>query len=543
MKDKRALPLFLSSGVLLGLSFPPINLWALAFVAFVPLLYAVELRDGKKVFLPSYLTFFVYCLITNYWVGGWRAGTDPFLMIAGVALSFANPFFFLIPMYFYFSIRKRASLNLALWTFPFIWTAYEWFRTLTELAYPWVNIGYSQTANLYWAQIADLAGVWGEAFIIALINVLIFKIFLTLKSKKETKEIVRKSKIAPLAVAALVLFVLPYIYGAFKMERYSYPNLIKSSKTVGIAVVQPSINPWAKWSGGVMSQIKRHIALQDSLLAENDDFDIAIWTETSIPFIDLYFNAEHNFGILEDWADTSNISILTGFADIYVYEKDEPKPASAKKFGNSDRYYDSYNAAVIINPSYESDSAQIYRKMKLTPFSERFPYEEILSFAKEWFQWGVGISSWTEGKKQFPLILKRNGDSVKIGTIICIESVFPKFVSNYVNLDAEVLTVITNDAWFDYTAGPPQHFDIARTRAIETRRCVARCGNTGVSGFIAPNGEVISQATQYKALAASEELPLVNDVSFYAKTGDWLPLGSALIAICVWLFGKARRRT
>jgi len=152
---------------------------------------------------------------------------------------------------------------------------------------------------------------------------------------------------------------------------------------------------------------------------------------------------------------------------------------------------------------------------------------------KDVLQWGVGISSWSVGEKLEPMVLLKDNDSVKIGTIICIESIHPAHIRELVNKGTNVLVVITNDSWYDGSYGPYQHNIMSIARAIEHRRYLARCANSGISCFISPTGKIISQAPQYHKAGVSFPVPLIdaNELTIYARFGDVLPL--LCLIVCV----------
>jgi apolipoprotein N-acyltransferase len=126
----------------------------------------------------------------------------------------------------------------------------------------------------------------------------------------------------------------------------------------------------------------------------------------------------------------------------------------------------------------------------------------------------------------------RNADTIaRIGTIICIESIYPDVARDMVNDGADVLAVITNDAWYNGTWGPRQHYDIARMRAIEMRRPVIRCANSGVSGIIDADGASIMELPDMQRLAAIGTVRPGHELTFYARYGDWLPVVSLVITL------------
>ncbi len=507
------------SGALLALSFPPMPFNLLAFIGFVPLLFALD-QNPKRPFLMIYLTFFIYHGGTNWWIIGWQSEADPFLIVAGIATWIVHPFIFMLPMGIYLYMKRKSGTDIALWYFPFIWIFYEWFHSLGELAYPWLSIGYSQINSLMWVQFAEITGVWGVGLVIVFLNIIFYKIILQIRRQKSAEG---KISVSPKLIALhLTLFILPFVYGSFVKNNYNYENDLKENQTARIAVIQPNINPWIKWENSVMEQMLIHIRLQDSLDNKFPNIDLSIWSETAIGYYSYNMNVNHQFGFLQNWVDTNKIALMSGFADIFIYPTPDKASVTAKDFhGDKTKKYDSYNSALLLLPG-KKDDYQIYRKMKLTPFSERIPYIQQLPFMRDWFEWGVGISSWAPGEKQENLKIVKQSDTIQIAPIICIESIFPGFVAGFVKNGAGIISIITNDAWFDHTFGPTQHFDIARMRAIETRRYVARCANTGVSGFIKPNGEDLVKLDQYVSVGLAADIPVLTEKTFFVKYGNYI---------------------
>ncbi|MCX7737581.1 MAG: apolipoprotein N-acyltransferase [Candidatus Kapabacteria bacterium] len=537
MKKGKNILLSLLTGFLLGISFPPMPFSLLAFIAFVPLFSVLE-KKPKRPYLLIYFSFSLYHLISNWWLSSWQSDTDPYLIVSGIAVWLVHPLFFILPSIIYKIIRKKLSFEFSIMIFPFIWTVFEWFRTFGDLAYPWLTIGYTQVYNLYWLQFIDLTGIFGASFFIVLFNSIFLIILKKIQSNKLLPNPVGFLKIKNLKLLLLSLIaiiIIPYIYGFVKVNEYNFEKIKDSSKFARIGVVQGNINPWRKWEISTLEQIFLHKNLQDSLINTVGKLDLVIWPETAITFHSIELNSEYNFNFLIEDLVEKQTSLLTGFADIVFLKPGEKISATSKKFfGDETRYYNSYNSVLVLN--YFEDKTknpQIYHKMKLTPFGERVPYVEHLKFALKWLEWGVGISSWSIGTEQKNLIIENPEQNFKIAPIICIESVYPEFVSNFSKLGADILCVITNDGWYDYTFGPEQHYQIAVARAIENRKFLVRCANTGISGVIQPTGFSLIKAPQYSRMAFASEVPIIKGSTFYAQYGDWLPLSSLFILIGV----------
>lgn len=530
MKKNTRILLSLATGVLMVLAFPPMPFYFLAFISFIPLLYLID-TTKKFYFWNTYATFFIYQIGTLWWVSSFQEKTDPFLMASGFVLDVFHPFYFMVPIILWLVIRIRMPRRLSLYLFPFIWASYEWGRSITEMAFPWISVGYTQVYNTSWVQIADLFGVFGTSFIIVLVNVIIYDLIYNYKNDASTfKE--NKWQYSSL----FLLIVLPIIYSNIQIARYDHESLLKTNETINIGLIQPNIDPWDKWSAGPEDQVMTLINYSDKLLDSVPDLDLIIWPETSILYLNNSFNLEHNFGFLADWVDTNDISLLTGFVDIVIYDKDAPSITKEMYFGGKDVKYDNFNSALLL----DSGGYDIYHKMKLTPFGERVPHVEIFTFLTDFIDWGVGISFWGKGTEQKNLsVLNTN---VRLAPIICIESIHPTFVKDFSNKGANLYTVITNDAWYDFTPGPEQHALISAFRAIENKRYVARAANSGVTCFISPTGKIMQRADQYKQASIAMTIPTIDNVTFYAIYGEWLVYFCLLTSVFFLIYSVFKKK-
>lgn len=537
--NKKNVLIAATSGILLGLSFPPYPFPFLAFVGLLPLLFLLHTNDElTHRYKYIYLTFFLYHGLTNWWISSWQSETDPYLMASGIAIWLAHPFFFHIPFVFYYFIKKKFGKDTALWTFPFGWTAFEWLHSLGEASYPWLSLGYTQIFNQYWIQFVDITGVWGSTFLIVLANVILLKMVLNLREKNASFKSILKIE-PKLSAALLAIILIPNIYGLIRVQSFQHSDLLDEKSSLKVAIIQPNINPWQKWESKGIDQVLLHQAIYDSLAASIGPLDLCIWSETAIPSVSISVNQGHFYPFLDEWIERNNVSLMTGFSEYYIYPDNSTAPPTARKWIlDSSQLWEPFNAALMLNPYPDNQlNPQVYRKSRLTPFAERLPYADKISFAQSWFQWGVGISSWGIGREQYTLKVENKGKTAEIGSVICIESIYPDFVAGFVREGAQILSIITNDAWYDYTIGPEQHYQIAAMRAIETRRYIARCANTGVSGIISPSGKSILRANQYEQVGIAASIPLLSENSLYVQFGDVFAILVFAVALLFVLFG------
>lgn len=526
-----------SAGIILGFSFPTFPLFVFAFVGFIILFFLFSDENLKGKYLYLYITFFIYHAMSNWWIGSWQPESDPYLTISAIALAIAHPFFFMVPFAFLFKIRQRFSYQHSLYFFPFIWVAFEWVHNLGEFSYPWLTVGNTQIYNFYWIQFIDITGVWGASFLIILVNVIIFDILNSIQNTRNFKSAIFQKKV--LITFLVLIFIIPMAYGFFRLN--DIDNRINEEKEkITVGIVQPAINPWKKWASSLDEIINVQFNISDSLVRSETKPDLVIWNETAIP---KYINTVDKFTYeyLSNWVVNSQTSILTGFAELKLFNS-QNKTATARFDSNSNNtYFESYNSLLLLNNSTPTNPI-VYQKMRLTPFAERLPYSEALLFMRSWFEWGVGISAWGIGKSQHNMDLLLNDKSISIGPVICIESIYPEFVRNTAKNGADFLVIVTNDAWYDYTPGPEQHYLIACMRAIENRRYIVRVANTGVSGLISPKGNTVSRLEQYQQLGLNLTFPILKIDSIYVKFGDWFAIIASFISIITFIFSYFKKK-
>lgn len=533
MKNKN-IYYFILGGISLALSFPPFPFFPLAFIAFILILHGIEEninQNNNKFFLKFYFTFFLYHTISNWWISSFQENTDPYLMISGFVLDLFHPLFFLIPMYIYLKVRNSIKREFAVLLFPVIWVGWEYFHSLGELSYPWLAIGNTQINNIYFVQIADIFGVWGISLSILIVNVLLFLGFeKLLKSNKKFNRYL---------FILTFLMITIYSYGLYSFNKYDNDSYNSNNKLI-ISVIQPNINPWDKWASGPIEQIVQNMKIQDSLNLIKKA-DLTIWPETSILRINNRINKDKNIPFLENWSNTNDISILSGYVFDYEYKQNQERQMSARFDIIDSVWEESYNSAIMINPSIEEK--EVYFKGKLTPFAERIPNLEYFYFLSEILKWNVGESSWGLGERKLNLKVNNiNEEEVFIAPIICIESIYPNFVREFTYDGAEIISIITNDAWYDGTPGPIQHFNIARMRAIENRRYIARSANSGISGFIAPNGETVSQSENMVKTGLTYDIPILKNKSIYVEYGDVLAKVLMYLTLIIFIYCTIYRK-
>jgi len=512
--------LLMLSGILFGISFVPFPFpfTLLLFVAFVPYFFVVTKKQTLlKVNSASYLTFFVMSLVTVFWVGSWQSAADPFLMISGVVLVLFLPCVMLINSTLYFLSRKVFKKDLSLYFFPFFWVTGEYILTLTDLKFPWLTIGHGLAKFTSFIQLADIVGAFGLSFIVLWINIFIYK---GIKSFKENAKV----GWIYLSVAASV-FILIIAYGFVKIS-----SSADDEKKIKVGIIQPNLDPWNKWELGSLDQIlENYFELSQKCVDEGAQ--IILWPETALPVYLLSGTYQNEVDSIYSFLKKNNVSLLTGMPDFIIYDKDAPRNAKYSEVGKY--HYVTHNSILLLQPN--QNEIQRYGKMQLVPLGEHTPFVDQLPFLGDLLKWGVGISGWNVGQDTTVFKFVNNKDTIKVGGLVCYESVFPTFPNYFVDRGAQFLTVLTNDSWYGKLSGPYQHKEFANLRAVENRRAVVRCANGGVSCLINKFGVTEVETEMFTRTHLVVDVPLNYEKTFYTKNPLIIPVLSSAFAL--WIFG------
>ena len=387
---------------------------------------------------------------------------------------------------------KRAFGTHALALAAPIWVTTELGRQYLWDGFPWALLGYSQVTVLPVAQVASLIGVYGLSALLAV----------TATGAAALAMCRGRARVMYPAVAAL-LAAASIGWGA---ARLAASPLLQSGAPVRVAVIQGNIPQDDKWNPALRDAITdKYIAMTREALAAGATF--ILWPESSTPF---YF--EHDLlrgGAIRRLAVEAGATLLIGSDQV------EPMKAVPAAQPPDARYY---NAAFLVKPNGEVGA--VYRKMHLVPFGEYVPLANLLFFVGPIVE---AVSAFTPGTD--PVLLPVDGHMAS--TAICYEVIFPSLIRQFVNGGSELLTTITNDAWYGRSSAAYQHWEQASMRAIEQGRYLARAANTGISGFVDPYGRVVEQTGLFHEAVIVGDLRFITERTVYSRIGDlvaWLSL-------------------
>lgn len=521
------------SGVILGFACETPGITILLFIAFVPLLIVEEnlaqqpTNKSLSVFGYSYLTFFIFNVISTWWIY--------YASLAGAVMALLfNAFFMAVVFYLFHFVKQKVGKREGYIGWVLLWIGFEYLHLNWELSWPWLTLGNGFASKIEWVQWYEYTGHLGGSVWMLVINIIAFNIIQRVG--------IEKKKIATQTgrIIAFVFFlIVPIIWSYLISSNYK-----EKEDPIEVVVVQPNIDPYTDKFGGMSEsdQIDRIFDLAESKMDENTEYVVA--PETSFPAN--YWEHELKFIYGTDRAKIMldkfpNASYAGGLSTARLYTEGENYPYTAQKFrDNSPGRYDIYNAAVQIDTSYQFP---LHRKSKLVLGAEKMPFRKYLTFMGR-LSIKLGGTSVSYGYQEHPTVFKNNEGTI-VAPVICYESVYPEYVGEYIEKGAQLIFIITNDGWWSNTAGYKQHFDYAKILAVSYRRSIARSANTGISAFINQKGEVSQKTAYWEQAVIKGNINKNDERTFYLKYGDYLGRTAALFSLLLLLlaFVKSRNKT
>ncbi len=462
------------------------GLGLLSFLALVPLFLAVFKSKKEKAKLIGFIWGITFFSLLLWWLvptvstyGGIHISISCIVILClccylaiypALWAHFLKNFLVIRPSPF-FTILFSSSL----------WIILEYLRQKILSGFPWGFISYSLSTHPLFIQTADIWGIYGIGFLLLALNAFI-ALFL---NKKLDKNFIIKG----ILLAAIISFFL-FFYGQIRLDEKNDTGLFWGS------AVQASIDQSQKWNPSYQDfTVNRYIELTKKAKEKKKGLKLVVWPETSMPF---YFQNDSikRKRVLE-LAKKENLYILLGSPSYKFTDKGKI------------RYL---NSAYLIGPDIQR--LKRYDKQHLVPFGEYMPFGPLTSWARSFLPTAGDFIS---GKSSSPL----SAGPFKIGVMICFESIFPEISRKEVKEGANILSVITNDAWFGKTPAPRQHADMAIFRAIETRRWLIRAANTGISRIISPRGEVVSESRLFIPEFILSKIGLNEDITIYVRFGPY----------------------
>jgi apolipoprotein N-acyltransferase len=520
MKPTTALLLSLFSGILLSLGWPVSGFPLVLFFAWVPLLWVEHklsehsTKPVPRFYMLALLCTFTWNLLSTWWI--YQAS------LGGAAMAIvANTIIMAMVLYLFHWVKIKAGKRTGYIALIFFWMSFEGMHYEWDICWPWLNLGNGFAGFPEWIQWYEFTGIYGGTLWIWTVNLLLFFVFRGLPENRNPKTI----------VLPVLVVVLPIL-----ISLLMFVNTQDKGEEIKAIVIQPNIDPYTEKFDGLDAdeQLRRILSLAEQGMDENTH--LIVGPETAI--VDNIW--EHEFeedeaiiALKRFMADKPNASLLLGASTLKLFEPGEALSESARKFHKADMYYDSYNTALCLNQQGE---IQVYHKSKLVPGVEKMPWPFIFKHIEK-FAIDLGGTTGSLGVQNEPTVFSFKNKKHLAAPIICYESVFGDYVSDYVRKGADVLVIITNDGWWGNTPGYKQHLELGTLRAIETRRSIIRSANTGISCFINQRGEIYQPSEWWKPQVIKGSVLARNDLTFYTKFGRayFIMVCAGSLAVLLWM--------
>ncbi len=502
--------LAVASGLALALAFPKFDVNFIAWVAFVPLLLAVDGESHRNVFLYSWLQGFACYTASIYWVTitlHHFAGLPvvlailPLLLLAAVIALYTG-----VAVWAAAFVTARLGLSMVL-TLPIAWTAVEWIRTYFPIGFPWNLLGYVAYQNLTLVQFAEFTGVYGVSALIVFFNVVLYVVLFRRESPR----------IQGISLGVLSACIASaWIFGTLRIAQL---DRAQPAGSLRFAMVQGDIPQSIKWDPN-FRESSFSVYVQQTEQAARLGADLIVWPEAAASFFfqptDQYFSAfsddaPYRQRLLQLAVDTG-VPILFG----------------APALGEEDGRLGFYNRAYLVSKA--GAVVAWYDKIQLVPFGEYVPLRSLLgAFVNRIV---AGFGDMFPGSQQ--TIFDVNG--AHLGVLICYESIFPNLARMAVNRGADILVNITNDAWYGESSAPYQLLAMAAMRSIETKVPLVRVANTGISAVIDPTGQITARTPLFKRGTEIERVQWRPRRTLYTVVGDlFAEICFALLALAILL--------
>ncbi len=510
--DENSILLVILSAIISGLAFTINGLGILMWISFIPLIYILIRKENTfiKIFKVGTIFGTTYYLVILHWIFNlypfeWldlgKARSIIILFCGWILISLLEGLVIGIILGLFKYLKVKSNL-LNIITIASLWFVIEYIQEQGLLGFPWGKLAISQVDYLPIIQSVSLFGSSFIGFIIIIFNGIILEGVINYKKDKA------------LSIKSIFIAILIFIVNI----SYGYVSLSEKSDRdkVNVTVVQGNINTTEKWQKGDISKkfnIYKDLTIQavENSNKYGEKSKVVLWPETAIP-VDI----SKNSWILEEYkvlARSLDITFMTGtfYTD---YKNDGYK----------------YNSIVTIND--DGDIEDVYFKRHLVPFGEALPFEEFLLEKIPIIKELNLVDGDLKAGKESIII---DDGNLKIGCLVCYESVFPKLVIESVSHGAEAIFIASNDSWFKDSKAVYEHNNNAVLRAIESNRYVVRAANTGISCFIDNKGRVIERLDTLKQGYINSSIEIIKDKSLYTMIGEYIIYIIILFIVCVYL--------
>ena len=504
----------LAFAVLMSLPFLVPHTGFIALIGFLPLLMMdriATLTGYRHFWIWHYISFVLWNAFTTFWVCNATVG-------GGLFAIFANAF----QMSVIFGIFRFSKRHFG-GVLPYIllmvmWIAWERAYFDVDISWPWLVLGNAFAGSIRSVQWYEYTGALGGSLWIWMSNLSVFGLLVALSDGSWTMKFNRKAKVASI-VGSIVILTVP-----FAVSGIIYGSYDEKPDPMDVVIVQPNIDPYHKFEA--MTQAQQNAVFisqaEGALAGRKADSTatgplLVLAPETfTNDVVTNDLNYSRTLRLFDAFLkDYPGVNILFG-ASSHTYIDSAVRPSHTARQIRDGRWIESHNSAIMTDGN---GHPEIFHKNKLVVAVEMTPYPAVFCPIDDMLG---GVMGRCIGQDSISVLHVRSldGTVIPVGCAICYESVYGEYYTGYVRKGAQAMTIITNDAWWGNTPGYRQHLRYASLRAIETRRSIARCANTGISAFIDQRGDILETSQWWKQAVMHGSINLNDDVTFFVRNGD-----------------------
>lgn len=576
------------SGLAGWFTFQQLQVGWLAWIALIPWFWALGRLRGKTLVWGTFIFGTIWYYGNLWWINTLTI-FNPFIPVGAVLLPLIESIYFVLFAVPAAWVMRSSQRWFVPWAVAALWVGAEYLRSLTDIAFPWNCLGHSQVQMHHLIQWADVAGVYGISFFVALFNAATLILLIRMRASAESHARIRLLlRTAAAYAVVLALLVVANLLGLGKeMVLGTFEKAWeRSGRNLKVAVVQPNVSQIEKWeSENPETSDERRFELQKKQLvslwrlmreAGAQHPQLIVLPETALTAMgfcydealhrhiealsrelnsDIFFGADNRIPRKEYLQMQARGN--TGPSDAETTHFTIPKPELLTRIaesGSSVTIDDVavFNSAWLVKPGIGLTN-HVYNKIQLVPFGETAPLVDMIPYFQEKimmvgsFQKGVAFTTFETSGTRY-------------GGLICFESAFAALARGLARNGAQMICVLTNDAWYDpnyliqaggfwgtlfqlpvlrslAASGPDQHFEHSIFRAIETRLPVIRAANTGVSAIVLPSGRVAETIPfRQQGILIRTVLAPGHDLTFYTRYGDWFAQLCLALLCITWLW-------
>jgi apolipoprotein N-acyltransferase len=493
----------ISSGLALSFSFPNYNLPLLAWIAVALLMLAAIGARTREAVLYGFINGALFYPLSVPWIATVmrQYGNNISWFAAAGILALMTLAGCVFPVIFSVLVCRvsRKDIAMACALAPFLWVTLEIAREhLPIIGFPWNLIGYAASGNLALVQLTAVTGILGLSLLVCAFNASLAWTFAAPSSKSRR-----------ITVASAIILAVIAIFGPRFVPRAHADHVAHLVQT-NFAQEETYPPNWMQTHAADMQQLESL-----SIDAAKKSPGLIVWPEVPAPFTlqDPQFTA-----IADRIAKNSGQDFLVGVVDWKL---------------SPQRKYLASNSAVLLSPS--GQRLFTYDKIHLVPFGEYVPLRRYLFFAHSLID---SIGDFTPGRTYSVGALPGGHFSV----FICYEAIFSNEIRRFADNGAQLLINISNDGWFGRSSAPAQHLMMARVRAVENRRWLLRCTNTGFTVDVDPYGRIVARLPRFTRTQLDAPYGFRSNVTPFTRFGEWLAWLCVIMAVVLFVLGITRRQ-